>query len=88
MYVANGKGVPETLPKAYPGGCQGEVIGDEEADAIKQKRKQYIQGVLSKSLGGKLQGKRLVLPTCRVAMLQRLQGDSRCWKMNATSAGG
>lgn len=39
--------------------CQGETAEDEEADVAEQKRKQYIQGVLSKSSGTKLQGKRL-----------------------------
>jgi len=39
--------------------CQGEIAEDEEADVAEKKRKEYIQGVLSKSSGSQVQGRQL-----------------------------
>ncbi len=48
-----------TVQKTLSGDCRGEVVGDEEAEAIKQKRRNFIRSVLSKPSGPKVQGKRL-----------------------------
>jgi len=48
-----------TVQRTLSGDCAGEVVGDEEAAAIQQERRDYIRSVLSKPSGSKVQGKRL-----------------------------
>lgn len=49
----------ETIRKTRPADCRGKVVGDAEAEAIKQKRREYIKGVLSTPAAIDLEGKHL-----------------------------
>jgi S1-C subfamily serine protease len=48
-----------TVQETLSGDCHGSVVSNEVAAAIKAERRAYIQGVLSKPGGSKVQGKRL-----------------------------
>jgi len=51
---------PAANQEELAGSCQGEGIESESTDATAQERKQYIQDVLSRSRGIKLEGRQLV----------------------------
>lgn len=49
-----------TVQETLAHDCQGEIIGQEEAKALRKQRRKYIQNILSSPSASKVPGKRLV----------------------------